>query len=447
MSAGRWINYTFILLVVLFTSKAFSKSWSGRFILGGHSSTERFKDAGGSGSTSNDFQVLSSRFYLKGEQLGSGDFSAVMDLRDKHDFFDKLDREKLQLDSRNEFQLRQLSTQYSNNRKFWGFQLGRFPIHEAGGVYVDGLQVESNWTPTLKSSAFGGLHPQKIDRTYLKHDPKASIYGLTLTYHQLSAGWARNFYVTHGLVTQTYENHVDRNFIFENLIYQWNEDSRIITLIYFDQVPRSYIQNGYITWQNGWTRSFISELSHSEIDVIEYSRNQSVLERLPSSPYSENSLKLTYKLNQMMDRYYIQVLNGKRQVDQLQRTSGELGFIKSKVFGPHWDLYLALGQRKNFTSDDVFGRLGLGYFSRRWELNMDLEAQTQKNTNGTTTHPLIVDASLSYLFSRRLYSALAVQSASDENVQIMSGFFKIGYRFGNREAPPLRDGAPPRGAL
>ena len=114
-----------MLLSVLHTSKVFSESWSGRVVLGGYASTERFADTSATGSSKNDFQTLSGRFYLKGENLGPGQFESITDLRDKHDFFDKLNKEKLALDARNQFQVRQLSVGLTNPQKFWGFQLRR----------------------------------------------------------------------------------------------------------------------------------------------------------------------------------------------------------------------------------------------------------------------------------------------------------------------------------
>lgn len=441
------VPFLVILLIVSMTSKVFPQTWGGRFTLGGYTSTERFTDTGSSGSTSNDFQTLSARFYLKGENLGTGDWETVLDLRDKHDFFDKLDREKLSLESRNEFQLRQLSLRYSNPKKFWGFQLGRFSISEAGSIYVDGIQIENHWTAFLTSSFFGGLHPQKRAHSYLSFDPKAEIYGTSLTYFDRRGGWNKNFYITHGVVSEIYDGHTDRNFIFQNLIYQWNEESRFITLIYYDLVPRGYVQNGILSWQQGWSKYFISDLSHNSVDVIEYSRRQGVLEKLPSSPYAESSLRLTYRMNSKQDRLYIYATDGIRTIDNLNRESLELGFIKSRIWGPNWDFYIAGGTRKNFTSKDTLAKLGLGYFSRRWEFNLDFESQIQDNDNGTKTHPLIIDTTLSYLLSRKTFLAFSAQSASDESVKILSGFFKLGYRFGKREIPPLRDGAPPRGML
>lgn len=438
----------FILSFFLHPSKGISANWSGRFTLGGYASTERFDDITGTGSNKNDFQTLSTRLYVKGDELGSSkDWEVTTDLRDKHDFFDKLDTEKLQLKDRNEFQLRQLSTRFSNPKKFWGLQLGRFPVMEVGSTFVDGVSIENHWTEALYSTLFGGLNPQKQGRSYLEHDPKAQVYGASLTYQKLDGGWNKNLFISHGLVEEVYAQEKDRNFIFQNMMYQWGAESRLMSLLYYDLIPRSYVQNGNLTWQQGWGAYLVSDLSFSRIDTIEYTRNKEVLETLPSSPYEESRLKFTLRNADRNHRIYLLGTSGVRQVDQLKRQTGEIGYAISQIWGPQWDAYIAFGTRNNFTSKDTLFRAGLGRYGRKWEMNLDLELQKQKNNNGTITNPVIGEIDLSYNWSRTSFIVFAGQSASDEKVKILSGFFKYGYRFGSRELPPLRDGAPPRGPL
>lgn len=438
----------FIFLLFLNPSKGFCTNWSGRFTLGSYASTERFKDITETGSDKNDFQTLSTRLFIKGEEFGNNkDWEVVTDLRDKHDFFDKLNSEKLTLEDRNQFQLRQLSIRLSNPKKFWGFQMGRFPIYEAGSTFVDGLSLENHWTENLYSTYFGGLNPQKRGRSYLEHDSKAKIQGMSLTYQNHNGGWDRNLFISHGVVEESYEQHKDRNFVFQNMIYQWNTDSRLMSLLYYDLIPRSYVQNGNLTWQQGWTPSFLSDLSFSAMDVIEYSRNKEVLEILPSSPYEEKKIKFTYRTRNRNIRIYYMESIGERKLDQLTRRTSELGYIQSQIWGPQWDAYVVFGARKNFTSDDTLTRLGLGRYGRKWEFNFDFELQKQVNQNGTITNPVLTELDLSYNISRQSFCVFSAQSASNENVKILSGFFKYGHRFGSNEVPPLRDGAPPRGPL
>jgi hypothetical protein len=438
---SRYFSLFFLLLPLT----ALGERFTGRFAFGGYSSTERFSNDSATGSNKNDFQTLSFRLFLKDEGIGDSNWENTLDLRDKHDFFDKLDREKLSLTAKNEFQFRQFSFKNSPQNRFWGTQIGRFPIPEAGAAFVDGAQVQNHWSKSWNSSFFGGYNPKKEGQSYLESDPKAQIAGATLTYEMQGLGWTQNFYSTQAYVTELYGEHTDRKYIFQNLIYQWNELSRITTLLYYDMVPRSYLQNGFASWQQGWGPIFTSEFSYTNIDVIEYSRRQDVLEKLPSSAYHEDDVKLT--LNDLPNHFYLHFVDGEREVDKLTTQTAEIGFILSQLWGRKWDLYLVGGKRKNFTSHDTIGRFGIGYFSRTWEFNLDSRYAIEKDDDGTTTHPLTIEGSLAYYFSRSLYMVVSAESASKETVKIWSGFFRLGYRFGNRELPPTRDGAPPRGPL
>lgn len=437
----------FYLLIVFFSTQSWATKYNGRLTLGGYTAIERFQSTATTGSDKNDFQVLSTRYFLNVEEMNKTLWEGTFDIRDKFDFFDRLNRQLLTLQEKNEFQVRQFSVKNSSVNQFLGMQFGRFPVKEAGSAFVDGAQFEEHWSKSLYSSIFAGLNPRKEGRSYLDYDSKAQISGISLTYDQQNLGWNKNFYATHAFVSQSYDNHVDRNYLFENIIYQWNLDSRIITLVYFDLVPTSYLQNGHIAWQNGWSQYFTTDLNLTAIDVIEYSRRQNVLERLPSSPYQESEIKFVYKLNTLQNRIYILLNSGQRQVDRKYKQTAELGYIRSEVFGPNWDMYGVLGSRKNFTSQDSLIRLGLGYYSRKWEFNLDSDFETQMNESGSTTHPIYLEGTLSYYFSKSTYLAVSAQTAGDENVNITSGFFRVGYRFGSREIPPVRDGAPPRGPL
>ncbi len=414
--------------------------------MGSYASLERYKDNLATGSDKNDFQTVSTRFFLKGEEIAGTDWESFLDVRDKHDFFDKLNRERLTLEARNEFQLRQVSLRNSDPKKFWGGQIGRFPVYQAGAGYVDGALVENHFTPNLFLSYFGGLNPKKRERSYLEFDSKSNVYGAALSYLQPKVN-STDFYVNHAIVVETYSGHTDRNFLYQNGSYQWAPHSRFISLLYYDLVPEKKLQNGNLVWQQGWTSQLTTDLTGLTMDVIEYTRRKEILERLPSSPYSEASLRLTYRFGDMQDRLYFLGSSGRRGVDGFTRTIFEIGYAKSRFWGPHWDGYFVLGSRKNFVSNDLLTRFGFGRFGKKWELNLDFEYQKQQNGDGTVTHPQLAEVSCSYFVSRQTYLSFAGQTASDEKVQIYSGFIKLGYRFGSRNLSPLRDGAPPRGPL
>lgn len=417
----------------------------GTFNFGGLASTERFSSSATT-TASNDVQLLSARSYFKLTDWGEGKWELVSDLRDKHDFFDKLNSERLGLVSRNEFQIRQLSIRKPNPDQFWAGQVGRFPVLEAGSVWVDGVQVENHWTSQTKSSLFSGLNPKKDYLSYLEFDPKAQIYGLNITHQNLAGGWGKNLYLSSALAVQNYDGHVDRQFWFNNFVFQWHPESRLIFLMYLDFVPRTYVQNGNIIWQQGWSQYFSTDLTGFAIDAIEYSRRKGVLEKIDPSPYREVSVQLNYR-RQGASRSYLKYSNGRRDVDGLSKQEVSIGVLESQIFSMRWDAFFILGRRNNFQSDDNFVRSGLGYFSRKWESNLDLEYGIQVNKDGTSTRPFVAELSLAHYFSRQAYLVASYLRGADERVVINSWFVKFGYRFGSQEVPPVRDGAPPRGSI
>ncbi|MGE0634167.1 MAG: hypothetical protein AB7O96_17260 [Pseudobdellovibrionaceae bacterium] len=443
----RYFISIFIVIGQLVSSKGYCENVNGRFTFGGYTATERFTDSSGTGSDKNDFQTLSARFFLNVEKISKSDWQTTVDLRDKHDFFDKLDAERLQLSSKNEFQVRQLSVKNSETERFWGVQLGRFAVLEAGAAFTDGLQVENHWNREWTSSLFAGLNPKRDDQSYTAYNSEAEIRGGTLTYQRSTKSWNENFYSTQALVEKATHGEANRRYFFNNLNYQWSQNSRVITLLYYDFLTRSFIQNGNLIWQQGWSDYFQTEANAFVIDAIEYDRRKNVLEALPASPYREGSLKFNLNLGKTSGRIHLRAQSGEREVDQKKRTAVEIGFIKTGLFGPQWDIYGTLGAQKNFVSEDQIARFGLGYFSRKWEWSLDAQSQIQKNDNGTTSRPIILESSLANYVSRNTYLTLAGQYAKDERVTILGAFFRVGYRFGSREIPPLRDGAPPRGPL
>jgi hypothetical protein len=438
------MNYAlWMVLLFSFASIATATTVQGRFTAGGYLATERFKDNDG-GSNSNDSEVFSGRMFLKLSDISDKDWEATVDLRDKDDFFDKADKERLQLTGRDLFQIREMDTHIRNGQL--GVELGRFPVQDAGAAGVDGGMAQYYHSASTTSAAFGGLNPKREDQTYYQFNPQDTIFGLLNTYQKRDSDWDHNFYFTHALVTEDHTSEVDRFYLFHNLIYQWNTQSRIISLLYLDFVPRTYIQNGNVLWQQGWSQKFSSQLSLLGIDVITYSRTQGVRETLAPSPYKEASLRTDYEFTPL-NKLELGFSEGKRDADHLTKAEYYVGWEKNQLWSRHWDLFGKIGGRKNFISHDLFSNMNLSYFARKWETALDVEYGVEKYTDGVTKHPLTTELDLSFYLSRTLYMTTSFQRAADETVQILTGFFRIGYRFGNASLPPLRDGSPPRGSL
>lgn len=444
-----FLNRASVLLItcsaVAFPLRVLALKTNGRITLGGVAITERYK-SDAFGSTSNDYMLGTSRFFYKVSDLGEDRWELTSDFRDKHDFFGKLNREDLVLQSKNDFQVRQLSARWINPKGSYSAQFGRFQLPEAGAVFVDGVETEYRFNYLWRAGVFGGFNPKSVENSYLQLETDAQQAGTFVTYQSKDDGWYKNLYFSHGLVNQKYKSQDERSFFFHNLVYQWEEFSRLISYLNYDFVPSSKLQTMNLIYQQRWSPEYSSELNHLMIDVIEYRRKQGLLEKLDASPYTESRVQLNRKNSPRSD-IGLELSSGQRQVDKLKREEVALGYSQTEVFVRNVDLRFKLGSRNNFTSKDSFAKISLGYFSRKWEYSIDTDYEINANTDGTTTHPLTVELSLTNYYSKEIFLTGSFQRAADENVAIMSTFVKVGYRFGNQEIPPVRDGAAPRGAL
>lgn len=449
MNNNRFMKFFSYLMIqialLLWCHEAHAIKTHGRIILGTSAITERY-NSNTFGSTSNDFLVLSGRFFYKISELGNDKWEIVTDLRDKNDFFGKLNQEQLQLDPKNEFQVRQFSTRWVNPAGSWSSQFGRFQLIEPGAVFVDGANGEYRFNPEWKTGLFAGLNPKSIEKSYLEFDAYAQQAGAYLTYQSKDRGWDENSYVTHGIVQQKYKNETERSFLFQNVIYQWQDDSRIINTAYFDFVPSSKLQTLIFLYQQWWNEIMSTEIGHLHIDVIEYRRNQGVLEKLVPSPYDESHVDFEFRTAKYQN-LKLDLRSGKRQIDNLQRTEADLTYNLSQFFSRNVDFQTRIGYRKNFTSNDVLAKFNIGYFSKSWEFFLDQQFEQDKNIDGTTTNPVISEIGATAYLTRRFFMTTSFQRTADENVTIYSTLFRMIYRFGDQETAPIRDGAPPRGAL
>lgn len=431
----------------MFIEVAEATKMAGRFYLGGYGSTERFSDFT-TGSDKNDFMISSSRFFLKLSEMGTDqEFESTLDIRDTYDFFDKLDRSTRQLNAQNTMQARQAYVRYLNSKSKWGATGGRFPVIEAGSVSVDGGLLEYRINRDWNAAAFGGHNSKRIEQKWVQNNPDSTIYGTYFKYEPKLSSWEQNFLVNHSLVTEKYLETTERTFLFQNIIYQWEEQSRFMSLAYFDFVPDAKVQTANLIWQQQLSKIYNSELDLIMMDVNEYYRRQNLLEKLDPSPYAEARGKLDYHLSDS-NTMGVSVTAGRRSYDGLNKTELAFGYGYNKIWSYNWDLVVHFGVRKNYTSQDEFVRSSLGYFSRIGEANLNADYSIQNNSQyASVTHPLLLEMSLNYFVSKSLALSGSFQREADERVTIYSAFFKLGYRFGSHELPPLRDGAPPRGQL
>ena len=424
---------------------AYAARTHGRIIFGTTAVTERY-DTNDFGSTSNDILVLSTRFFYKISEVGEDKWEYVLDFRDKHDMFGSLNKEKLQLESKNEFQTRQLYARWVNPDGLFSSQIGRFQVFESGSVFVDGASAEVRFADSFKFGLLGGLNPKSLEQSYLEYNSKATQTGAYLTYQSNNRVWNENKFATLGYVDQKFNSQSERRFLFNNFIYQWDVNSRVINTIYYDFVPSAKVQTHSLIYQQGITPAIKSEIGILHLDTIEYRRNQDLLERLAASPYDEARLELDFAITED-DNLGVRLLSGKRQIDNLKKEEVTLGYDMNNRFSKSFDIRPEVGYRRNFTSKDVIAKLALGYYSRNWEINFDNCISANTYDDGVKKNQLITDLGVTSYFSKQTYLNLSYQHAGEEGVQINTVFFRIGYRFGNQDIPPVRDGAPPRGAL
>lgn len=417
-------------------------AYHGRFTFGSYVALEKFANVD-DGVNRNDLATASSRFFLHLSDLGSSNIESTLDLRDTHDLFDKVDRQKLELREGNSFQAKQASVTYPGS--VVNATLGRFPISEAGSVSTDGVSVGTKFGSNWKATAFGGLNPKRIDQTYLQFNPDSNVYGAFILYQPKETTWDKALYMTNAITEQTVKSEVDRRYWYHNSIVQFSSSSRLILISYLDFVPRASLQTGSLNYYQKISNDLSTTINLLGVDVIEYSRRQGIRERLNPSPFKEGSVRTRYAFTDDMTTDF-NLLYGKRESDGLSRKEVSLGINLIHLMGRRVDGYSALGHREDFLNKYSFGKFGIGYFSRIWEVTFDGELGLEV-IDSKTYHLLQTELSLARYFGNSLLVSASVQDNRDERVQISSGFIKLAYRFGNRETPPVRDGAPPRGRL
>jgi hypothetical protein len=430
-------------LVLLWPVQALAVNYFARFMVGSYISNEQFTNDA-DGSRLNSFATISSRMYLRASQLTSGNLELVGDVRDKHDFFDKLDAERLQLTASNTLQLRQLALRANNETGSLYADIGRFPIPEAGDVNTDGAEVGYRWTPSWRTSIFGGLNPKRQGQTYLQYNPDSNVLGAYTLFQPRNQGWNTSTYVSNAIVTEQVSGHQDRLYFYNNFIYQWNSPNQIAGVLYLDFVPRTYVQTALLTFHLQETQKVSTTASVIATDVIEYTRRRGILETLPASPYREGSASLRQIVSSGLQLDY-STSYGMRQADGLHKTEFALGPIFPTIINPHFQAKGSFGYRWNFTAQEEFLKLGISYFSKDWEVGLDQEIGYRLEASGLVYHPDVTEVSVARYLSRALYATVSVERGSMETVSVLSGFFKLGLRVGSRDVAPLRDGAPATG--
>ncbi|MCB0420725.1 MAG: hypothetical protein KDD61_07000 [Bdellovibrionales bacterium] len=437
---------TLIALFVLPSGMAWAVTYHGRATMGTFVSQEKHEPEPGDLTGRNDFATFSSRLYYKASEFYSNKNHLVLDLRDKHDFFDKLDKERQELSSSNEFQLRQLNFQHVPRRSGMVYKLGRFYEPKAGSSFIDGIGIGHRLSPKFEFMGFAGLNPKRQDQTYLEFDDKSQTYGLYVDYVRGYRSFSKDFTFTNALVVQQYDGEIDRQYLYNYFKYQTGFYDYFQTQIYYDFEPDGKIQNGVFTYNKLLFKRLRASLQYFAYDVIEYRRREDIREILDPSPYQE--FRMTGKWHMTRSKLMtFRILSGKRSLDELDHNAVLLKLSLPRFFSRYVDAFVSGEHRKKFTKTGSYFGFGAGYFAKFIEVNAEVEYGKEIQTDGSELSPLLIELAGTYRFSSSLFGSLAFQAATDEKVQILTSFFKLTYRFGNQGIAPIRDGAAPRGRL
>ena len=417
--------------------------YHGKVSVGGYAAKEELHSEPQSG-TSNDYATLSTRLFYQAENKSHVVWTA--DLRDKNDFFNKLDKERLQLTNSNTLQAREISARRDNNQQGLLYEAGRYAVPDAGAVYNDGASLGWRLNPTWSTEGFYGLNPKRPDKSYLEYDPDSKNYGIVLRYIPKSENWSRRKMSNTSFVEQADTVGVSRKYLYNQSVFQWGRDSLVSSMIYLDFIPRTYVQTALINYNQEWKNSIQTHATLTAMDVIEYRRQQDVREILTPSPYREGKIKALLLTNPT-HRWSISTLYGQREYDKKERQAWIAELQMPRYLSKNMDFLFRASTKKEFTKVGNSMELGLGYYTDDFELDLLANKGREKQTDGSYLNPTIVDGNLGLQISKMFFGAGGIQYAHDENVNIVSVYFKLTYRFGNKELPPLRDGAPPRGRL
>jgi hypothetical protein len=420
---------------------------SGRFSFGFYASQENFSDD--SQGDNNDFMTTSERMYLKIQKWGP--FDAIFDLRDTHDFFDKLDAERTHLIGTDFFQFREADIRYPNQNGSFYAAVGRFSIMDAGSAWVDGAEIGERFGHGWRFGIFGGHDPKRPEDIYMRSDTPDVDYGTYVSYQNPSPSWQHLFNTSLAYFENSVNGFVDRRYAFSNLLYQWNYASRLISNIYLDMVPRTFIQNGNVTYQQGISKDFDTSATLTAWDSITYSNQTGVLDQLPSSPYREASVRARYRLSEKT-RWLNELNYGQRLADQTELKEAKTGAQVVGIFSPKIEMTGYLGYLEEFVARGPMGYFEIDYFSRQWEFGFNVNASAQQRFDdygGTpsTLNPVTTELNIARIISNSFLATAALQYAHDEIATIYSGFLTVTYRFGGKDLAPIRDGAAPRRRL
>ncbi|HAZ14837.1 MAG: hypothetical protein A2X86_20900 [Bdellovibrionales bacterium GWA2_49_15] len=439
------INFLVAFITFLFLSNSYA-GYSGRFISGAFISKEVFRDS--QVDRYNDVAILSERLYLNFDDLIWNKAGFTLDVRDKENFFDKMDRERQTLTEKNKLQLHQFSFHKPAESNEVDFSVGRFPLPQAGAIYLDGLDfgLRKNLLGlSAKFSLFYGLNPQLAQDTGINRDVTA--YGGHFTLENKGKSWERYFFSINALVRQVYKTEVDRFYYYNNTNLQSDDGQNFSSILYLDFLPHVYVQNFWSTYATNFSNRYKLRASFSTIDSLHYVRVQDIRETLPSSRYHQSSLSIRSPSDYGQTSYETKLSVGLREVDKKNMAELKFGALIPRIIKDEISGTANLGVKKNFISNDLLLGLGLLHSNNFRELSINQDVQFEQRASQKPNIAYISEGSYTKFFNRSLFGIISIQNIRDNYVSIFSIMLKISYRFGQGGQAPIREGSPPMGQL
>ena len=440
-------NWPFFILIALFSLPVYSEKYQGRISTGAFLSKETINDPNQTENTGydNDFLIYTGRLFLSAQELTNQNLDSTIDLRDKYNSFEVLDKRSKTLAGKHTFQVRQMTFGNTLSKSSIQFRAGRFQMLQGAYSYVDGVNLQKKMGSHMLGT-YGGYNPVLLGQNYLDFNEKAQTYGLFYSYLPVNRSWTHHFQSSTSIAQNTFEGQADRSFLYQNTLYQWQTGGYAWAQFYLDFIPRTYIQNGILLIRQPLTSSWTGQVGVRAYDVIQYRRVQNIREKLAPSPYNEASLKSITRLSPNVS-WEFDAVSGKRNIDDYNYHKLQNSLTFPRFFSKEFDGSLFHFWRQSFTNVGHFMGLNLGYFKSDLEYAFMSSYGIEKQTDDSYLRPLIFEGSMAFHFSRTLFSSFTVQSAHDEKADILSLFFKLTYRFGNTQVAPIRDSAAPRGRL
>jgi hypothetical protein len=438
----------FLLLLFFLCAERASASYYGRFISGGFFSKEVFRDS--QTDRYNDVAILSERLFVNFDKIAETNTEFTVDIRDKHNFFDKLNSERIKLISDNKIQLDQFNLHSMNSDSPVSYTVGRFPLSEAGSVFVDGVDLgfkQKINSYQTRFSLFYGLNPEIIDEAEIKFNTNAKVLGGYFLLEQKGSEWEKYLYSVTSLVQQTYKSETDRLYFYNNTVTQASSGQNFSSILYLELKPKVYVQNFWATYITEVTNQFKLRSSVSTVDSLHYSRTQDIREELPSSRYHQTSISLRSPSSYNQTTYETKITFGLREVDKKNMAEVKFGFFIPQFIQENLNGTLNIGVKKDFVLNAAFFGGTVLHSNKMRELSFSQDFQLEKKQAEKLNLVFITEGSYTRFFDRSLFGIVSLQNIWDNKVSIFSVLFKLSYRFGEGGQAPIRDGSPPMGQL